>query len=320
MVDQLHIFSSIANHKMSENLQLDISNNKINFNNFHIKYSYGYLKIQFNPSKYFTGNNIELVTFDELLNVIDDLQKKLNKLGVEIDLMECGISRIDISKDITPEHKYYCYEDILRSIGFLQKKFKNELMIESSHYFSNKHNKKTILFYDKSLLEKLDYELMRTEIRLTDSRTVFNNLKVSSLNDLVKLGNFDFLEKYFKNQLSVFFKEDKNNLDINPKISQRNFLDDMYQNYLKSYKRNARKYFHIDLKFLTYIKNGFSNANQLFEFFIRNGDDPKTAKNESKQFAECLIRLKKLKIYVNKKYIEINPKDLVNELKYKLIA
>jgi hypothetical protein len=156
--------------------------------------------ISFNPSKMahpYILSDIESHSFNQSLSRIE---KEMESIGISCSLQSSKLTRVDMAKQTEMKFKIYQYEDAFK---MLKGKRMKEKKYENGYQFANKQH--ACQFYDKveeMKFNKLEYNLqgevnlMRGEVRALNSDGIQSNIRVSTLSDILKIGNDGIMYAY----------------------------------------------------------------------------------------------------------------------------
>jgi len=202
MIDSIKLLSH--NQSLISRFNVSILQNVVNSDSKFGITSTGYLKrmkisktdrkitISGSLAKYFFGDNIQTLTFQQI-------QEAFNKLSDElsIDLTDFTVCRVDLATNFEMNYKVKSYLNYLSEKSRHERKpYKNGLMFTAKA--------RTLLFYDKVEEAKLKEDsrnLLRYEMQLksVSKDKKFSKMKVKDL----------FNESYFKKLLQYWFDQYK---------------------------------------------------------------------------------------------------------------
>lgn len=161
--------------------------------------AYGIL-MHFNPSKVYHDYNL-ISTGKDLKYLTKSIQKEVSSIGIDLNINEMRLSRLDLSKQAVMKYPVYQYSSAFR---LLHAKRSAKKEYPSGYYFHNK--KRETIFYDKALESKLDeVNFMRGETKWKDTKTVQSATKIISLHQLNETSNEDLNGIYSKHLISNVF-------------------------------------------------------------------------------------------------------------------
>lgn len=268
------------------------------------------------PKTYYQGNNYKSVNQDQTKEVIQQIETELKESGINTNLFNSNLSRVDMFKQIIPDEQFYNYAPIFRATNGSQKQLR-----DYGTTFLWKNGVEQIAVYDKikeMAHNKKDIsglpDTMRFENRLLNKRKIFNSLGFTKANELVK--HYDKLEPNYKaSMLKNLFRFDSNGFNeaIQSQLERR--FDYFYE------KRNEKggRYWLNNLLYSL-------GTDTIETFGVDNFVSLARAKwtNKEKQQAHRLRKKLDEKIFENrmsKRGIENKTLlTLYNELKLKLVA
>jgi len=184
-------------------------------------------------------NNLHPITQSQARMAFDHLAAILKKDGIEVDLFNAYLSRVDLFKNINLDKPYECYNGLMKALRANKLKKYNH---ENSWYFTN--TLRQVIIYDKTreLKEKRKYEtehpnIMRVEYRMRKKQKCASELHYSTLSEL--LNNWNDLDKIYNDKVGkLFFKNAK--YAINNK--KRNALDELLYFYTQPTRSPFNEY------------------------------------------------------------------------------
>lgn len=152
------------------------------------------LKIDFNPSKLLNGDqSFDLVGVDRVADTLEIIQPIVRKF-IEVDLIECGVARIDLAKN---KKMKYPVQDYSAAFKAVRMKYGKDTAIHNAETFSFRNKSNEITFYDKGLERGLDIgDLMRGEIRAKKRDSVSRLIGVKNVDQLLRSNQKVVDERY----------------------------------------------------------------------------------------------------------------------------
>lgn len=202
------------------------------------------LMVQFNPSKIIHPYQLVQLGSGDYKNAINQVEQKMESLGIQANFNQMSINRIDIAKQHQMEYPFDTYEDALKLMKCSRSKRKS---MEGQYSFYN--NQAQTTFYDK--IQELrdskqdnslsgEKNLMRNEIRALHNPSVSRIFGIGTISHLNEVDN-DYLETCYKNYLNsrIFGNDAKGTqlkLEFDTEVQiMRHFLQatrDGWKNYL----------------------------------------------------------------------------------------
>ena len=187
----------------------------------------------------------------------EQAQRAFNKLfyalqhdGIELDLENSMLSRVDLFKNVYIKYQYDSYTPLFETLRASRLK---KLPHDSSWYFQN--TVREIIIYDKKLelkenqkVKYYDKEVMRIEYRLLGRRTCHNDFPFSTFGEL--LDDWDSLEDIFHEKVTKLIFQKANQYPVD-KCDAKSDLDEL----IWFHKTFERKWFE---KYL--LANGAQNV------------------------------------------------------------
>lgn len=166
------------------------------------------LMVQFNPSKIIHPYNLAEVGGKSYKEALSLVQAEMDTIGIQANLSNMSINRLDIAKQAEMDFPCYQYDDAFRLMRGIRAKGRS---YEGGYYFSNKSTQ--ALFYDKR--QELQYNkienilcgeknFMRAEIRALKNKSVASIMQVGTLAHLNEMGETDLntcYNKYINNRI-----------------------------------------------------------------------------------------------------------------------
>lgn len=273
------------------------------------------LMVQFNPSKLMHPYNLVELNSSGYNEALLQVQTEMSTLGIQADLSNMSVNRLDIAKQSEMNYPFYQYEDAFRLMKGVRSKKKS---YEGSYYFSNQSTE--VSFYDKvqeMKFNKLDANLcdeknfMRSEIRALKHPSVARLMKIGTLRNLSDVSPSD-LDIIYNNYISskVFGKSKEpiqTTLNIDAEV-------DIMKYYLSTGRGGVWKYFLSGgLDFNILKLGGIDNCGRLLS---EAGMERTWVYRTKVKIQEMIIE--KSKIDALRKHI--TPAILIEELKQKFAA
>lgn len=286
LIDSFGITKTIAHH----------NTNKVN-----ISIGAKGLKIQVNPNKLI---NPYKLTYD-LGYTNEIIKNELHKIGIDTDIKDTNISRLDIAKQSQMKQKVSAYNLTLMQLS--AKRMQGKDYATGMQY---KNTQRKFIFYDKRAelihnykKKKLDYSfitkesnLMRAELQMLTSKSVFNTTKIRTFNKLIETPKDQVLDIY-NNYLMNNIINDTKVIDIQGKFNFET-EQDIFENFYLG-KPNAWAY---HLRELQARDNYNSRLNNIVLDFYSKYYSSRTIK-----------RIKKEMQLIDSRHIEIN--NIINNKK-----
>lgn len=201
------------------------------------------LLLNLNPSRVVAPNNpTHLVTTKKELEFTrDQVQKDLDKIGLEVDVLSMKICRLDPSKQVNTIDTANRYQGVGQMISASRVKgrqYDTAFMLKNTQrefIFYSKHDH---LLHDKH--ESNNPHLGRGELKLLNSKVVSSTLGVSTFNDLINLDP-EQLSCDFHNVVNSFVFSNK----VDPtSLDQINYANEvsLYETFYKCQRNGSNKY------------------------------------------------------------------------------
>ena len=229
-------------------------------------------------------NNLHPITQSQARMAFDHLAAILKQDGIEVDLFNAYLCRVDLFKNINLDRPYECYNGLMRALRANKLK---KYYHENSLYFAN--TLRIINIYDKTreLKEKRKYEtehpnIMRIEYRMIKKQKCTSELHYSTLGELID--NWNDLDRIFTEIIDkLFFK----NAKYAKNNKKRNELDEL----LYFYTQPTRSPFNAFLmaKGAEHVLAKLGDSSVLQRELIQNSLGAAPSRN-MKKFEESLLQ------------------------------
>jgi len=264
------------------------------------------------PKVYYKGNNYHPVDKEQMQETLDIVQKELENAGIKTNIYNAKVSRMDLFKNVYPEHHFLDYRPVFRILKMKYEKEKYRKEYGTTFTYGNKSNMMCV--YDKIWEMKLkgmdttNYpKTIRFELRMHKSKNIREKLKIKNLDDLIRV--YPELNNYYKEVMI------KNLFKYEPEQVQIQTIQDIEQElyfYRERYKHYLGKYLQVKgieavLEVMQY--------EQLLQILKNVCYDEKTAYREIKKMKQLMLDYEMIK-----RNGETTVASLYNELKQKLIA
>ena len=213
--------------------------------------------LQFSFPKYKKATNFQPLKKSEHFDVLDYIQKELKDIGINCNVYESDISRLDNFTNIYTDEKFFSYTSLLELLQASRKK-SIEWNGETYLWKSAEHQ---ITIYDKiqELISKIKLEnlskkivnsnVMRIENRFTTGRRVFNKLGFKNVFDLMQ--NFDTARQVHKQDIEqTIFKYEDNKIEL---LTSESLIESL-QNFYNTSRRYWFRDFMVYSGYLSLIK------------------------------------------------------------------
>ena len=229
-------------------------------------------------------NNLHPITQSQARMAFDHLAAILKQDGIEVDLFNAYLCRVDLFKNINLDRPYECYNGLMRALRANKLK---KYYHENSLYFAN--TLRIINIYDKTreLKEKRKYEtehpnIMRIEYRMIKKQKCTSELHYSTLGELID--NWNDLDRIFTEIIDKLFFKDAKYAKNNKK---RNELDEL----LYFYTQPTRSPFNAFLmaKGAEHVLAKLGDSRVLYKELIQNSLGAAPSRN-MKKFEESLLQ------------------------------
>jgi hypothetical protein len=166
------------------------------------------MQVVFNPSKYF--HPYELLTDTrKLSDVLKHVESELHQVKIKANLLECGLSRLDLTKQIYMPEPVYTYGNAFRSI---KAKRAPAVSFPDGYRWGNKtwevqfYDKGIELIANKFLKSESPINLMRGEVKYKRSAFLKKNVGIKKMSDLIQAGPDHLTSCYNKILLKNVFQ------------------------------------------------------------------------------------------------------------------
>jgi len=200
------------------------------------------LLIAFNPSKilhpYKLNSNLKEIT--------ETIKKEVSKSGIDTDINNMRVSRLDLTKQAEMKQPIHTYNDVF---GYLRGKRLTSKQYPSGFNFGNKSNE--VVFYDKraemvykhkmNLAEK---NFMRAEVKFKKSKNVCSETSLTNYRNLLD-APLDQLKTSYDNYLNnrVF-----NNMHLGEQLTLDFYAEaDILKSYISQHPRGGINKYLMDL-------------------------------------------------------------------------
>ena len=200
------------------------------------------LLIAFNPSKilhpYKLNSNLKEIT--------ETIKKEVSKSGIDTDINNMRVSRLDLTKQAEMKQPIHTYNDVF---GYLRGKRLTSKQYPSGFNFGNKSNE--VVFYDKraemvykhkmNLAEK---NFMRAEVKFKKSKNVCSETSLTNYRNLLD-APLDQLKTSYDNYLNnrVF-----NNMNLGEQLTLNFYKEaDILKSYISQHPRGGINKYLMDL-------------------------------------------------------------------------
>ena len=154
--------------------------------------------------------NLHPIDKEEAENVVNLVQDRFLNKGIELDLRLSRLKYLEIYKNFTLDCPFHEY---IKALEWLEVKRGIENKFDTTFYLGSGVRKLVIYDKTKELIDKhiikdktksITGMIMRVEYRLSDNKTIFRELKLNTLGDLLK--SWDKLNDKFNESVSKFIK------------------------------------------------------------------------------------------------------------------
>lgn len=147
--------------------------------------------INFNPSAFTSANNLDLIDSPwAIMDMIDIIQTQVNEIGIEVNVLNMGISRVDLARNFKLKYPYATYLPMFRSLNGKRMRSKEHHL---TIYWGNESRKLKVYNKSKQMGITDGDEISRVELSLNKRQVVQRDLKLDSCSDL--LNNPDLLKQ-----------------------------------------------------------------------------------------------------------------------------
>lgn len=191
--------------------------------------SYG-LRIIFNPANYFRDSNFYTANNNMAEMVSRDIEKRLKKeIGIKVNIDNCSVARVDLTRNIELENKFKDYSFILSSLSMKRANKKKDFPDKS---YTTGNKQKTICMYDKigEMADKKHYipdelklkNILRSELRFQKPAKVKKDLGLNTLSQCYNKDYYQHLKIIYQREMRELFREKEDKPDI--PIAEREIL------------------------------------------------------------------------------------------------
>lgn len=263
--------------------QVICGNSFLNIDEFVLDISKYGLKLNFNPSTLL--HPFELATMDELPKAEEIVLEALFQHGIEIDIKQCNLSRLDLTKQAETKQPCSNYEKVFQYLRM--PRYNNKLSYDTGYQYGNNSSEKQIVFYDKR--EELFY---KSGIKIDNNFTRCETRYKKKAGKKLGVSSYGQLSNAKQETLDFIFNRDIEKLLSHPKGTQLiiDFPNEI--EYLKELKKEHPKgYINQWL-----IGSGAIAKMEQFgtrknlELFLRQTLEEKHAMKEARNIEERAIR------------------------------
>ena len=225
--------------------------------------------ISFNPSKYY--HQYHLMTDVQQLNAVtEDIQQELEKVGIDTDMSEARIVRLDLTKQAEMIHPISNYAPLF---SFLKGKRLTSKQYPSGFNFGNKSSE--TVFYDKR--EEIWYKhkeqiaeknFLRAEVKWKKPKPVATDTGLITYSDLMNIDSETLTESYDNYLNKRLFSKQYEGQQL--AFNYTDELEIFKHCYLEEHKRGAVGKYLSDLGLETAILR-FGNLQNLRAFLLDAG-------------------------------------------------
>jgi hypothetical protein len=283
--------------------QVICGNSFLNIDEFSLDISKYGLKLNFNPSTLL--HPFELATMDELPKAEEIVLEALFRHGIEIDINQCKLARLDLTKQAETKQPCSNYEKVFKYLRM--PRYNNKLSYDTGFQYGNNSSEKQIVFYDKR--EELFH---KSGIRIDNNFTRCETRYKKKAGQKLGVSFYGQLSNAKQESLDFIFNRDIEKLLSHPKGTQLIIDFKSETEYLTALKSEYPKgYIN---KWLmgsgAIVKMEQFGTRKNLEMFLRKTLEEKHAMKEARNIEEMAI-LESHRIKGN--YISID--DHLNELK-----
>ncbi|NQV14866.1 hypothetical protein HQ531_05355 [bacterium] len=160
----------------------------------------------FNPNKIINGDKVGVLTHEQLLDSLRQVEQLINNLGIVVAFDDLQFSRIDLCKDIETIHNFERYIPALNLVSPIYMPNETARIKKGSYLMSNRSRQYN--FYDKGAQSSQgdrSKNRVRCEIRFMNKKSVTNSLGLSTLGELKDLSVFNSLSHTYRTILEEDF-------------------------------------------------------------------------------------------------------------------
>jgi len=270
------------------------------------------LMVQFNPSKIIHPYNLVEVNSKNYKDALEKVEGDMNSIGIQANLSNMTINRIDIAKQSQMNLPCNQYQDAFRLLKGVRQK---HISMEGGYYFKNKSTE--AIFYDKR--QELKYHkmenillgeknFMRAEIKALNKVSVASVMHINTLGSLCQVDTSDintYYNKYINTR--VFGKENESVqtiIDFDGEVG-------IMKHYLSMGRGGWEKYLYTEGLDICLLKFGGIDG---FAKLLTEAGMQRSNLSKSKQKIEKMLQEK---AKADKIRNNITPSTLIAELKEK---
>lgn len=205
--------------------------------------------VQFSFPRFKKETNFNPLKKNEMYDVLDFLSKELKQIGINCNIYESDLSRLDTFVNINTDENFQAYTPVFSLLEATRKK---AIDWNGSTYLwkSGEHQ---ITCYDKieEIKSKIKDEkiknkfanknVLRIENRWTTKRKIFSKLKLKNIDEL--LSNYDYLRSEFINDIEkTIFKYKENQIEWITGKEIKTALQNFYLSGSRYWFNNFMKY------------------------------------------------------------------------------
>jgi hypothetical protein len=238
------------------------------------------LRIVCNPSRIEDRNPNHLCMTRPGLGIsYDHIISGLNKLGIDLDLKDSNLSRIDLAKDGQLPGRVSSYVDVMRCLN--APRLKNTVQYPDGYLHSN--TLRQICFYNRGKKILIDGGEIspgidpdkwgRLELRMTKKRSVEATLEIVKLGQLLDMDPEQYQCAYNNYVTGDFFK---NKVDPSISLIDLESEKELFREYYLKGKRGSAVSYATDLGMNEILKL-HGSFDRLRLFFVESGMNVKTS-------------------------------------------
>lgn len=201
------------------------------------------LTIHFSMPKIFHGNNFHTLAKGEARQVVRKISDNLKSAGVNVNLENTSLSRIDLFKNVRPDEPFTAYHSLLDVLQAKRKTMKKRIYLDTFLFGNTQHQ---ICIYDKiTEMKANNYDVsefpsnvVRFEYRIMNKKKIEQVTNASRLSELID--RYDDLRENFRFAMrdNVFWIAPK---DVDYLSS--NQLEKEFAYFKRRYHRNWLDYY-----------------------------------------------------------------------------
>jgi len=139
--------------------------------------------INFNPSAFTDKNNLDLIDNQwSIMDMINKIQTRVSEIGIEVDVLNMGISRVDLARNLKLKYPYATYLPMIRSLNVKRMKPRE---VDDTLYWENGNRKLKVYNKTKQMGVTDGDEITRIELSFLNRKTVERDLNYVACNDLI---------------------------------------------------------------------------------------------------------------------------------------